>query len=378
MKIAVLRKDYNTRGGGAEVYAANICSALVQRGHEVTVFSETFLGEGNRNIKHVRVKRSFLSGFSRTSSFHRKVQKAFRKSKPGFDLTFALSRTFPSDVYRVTESLHAEWMKIRYHKWHSINPRHRGILKLEKRIFMPVNTGLVVTNSGLTRKQILKNYPYPEDRITVVYNGVDHAKFCPCETNKEKLKIRRILGLGEDMFILLFPAANFKIKGLDYAMSTLARLDKKLLERTLLVITGGDKQEPYRKLAARLGISDNVRFEGRKENMREYYASADLLFYPTLYEPFSNVCLEAFSCSLPALTTSMNGASELVNDNANGFIVPDATEEPLMARYIAKFAEFSGSERDKFADSAYKTSLNYNWTKHVEQLERVFKKLLES
>ncbi|HCE45009.1 MAG TPA: hypothetical protein DET40_15825 [Lentisphaeria bacterium] len=378
MKIAILRKDYNTRGGGAEMYAANICSALVQRGHEVTVFSETFLGEGNKNIRHVRVKRSFLSGFSRTSSFHKKVQKALRKFKGGFDLVFALSRTFPSDIYRVTESLHAEWMKIRYHKWHRMNPRHRGILKLEKNIFMPGNTRHVVTNSELTRKQILKNYGFSENRITVVYNGVDHAKFCPCENKKEWTRLRRILEIPEDKFVLLFPAANFKIKGLDYALGTLARLDRPLLEKTLFIIAGGDKQEPYRKLAAKLGVAANARFVGRKENMRDYYASADLLFYPTLYEPFANVCLEAFSCSLPVLTTALNGSSEIVKDSINGFIVPDATEELLMARYIAKFAAFSESERAGFADSAYRTSLNYNWTKHVEQLERVFKNVKAS
>jgi len=74
----------------------------------------------------------------------------------------------------------------------------------------------------------------------------------------------------------------------------------------------------------------------------------------------------------------MNGAAEIVKDGANGFIVPDATEENLMGRYIAKFADFSAAEKDRFADSAYKTSLNYNWSKHVDQLERLFRKVAES
>jgi len=250
MRIAVFRKDYNTRGGGAEMYAANICSALAQREHEVTVFSETFLGETNRGVRHVKVKRSLLSGFSRTSSFHRKVQKAFKKNKGVFDLTYALSRTFPSDIYRVTESLHAEWMDIRYRKWQKINPRHRGILKLEKRIFMPENTGHVVTNSELTKRQIIETYSFPENRITVVYNGVDHGKFWPTENRKEKLKLRRMLDIPEECFVLLFPAANFKIKGLDHALNVLANLDKALLEKTFFIVAGGDVQEPYRRLAA--------------------------------------------------------------------------------------------------------------------------------
>ena len=372
MKIAILRKDYNTRGGGAEVYAANMCSALVQRGHEVTVFSETFAGESNKDIRHVKVKRSLLSGFSRTASFHRRVQKVLKKNKDGFDLVFALSRTWPSDVYRVTESLHAEWMKIRYRKWNRMNPRHRGILKLERDIFKSENTKLVVTNSELTKRQAVKNFGFPEDSITVVYNGVDHTKFHPVENRKEFLKIRKILNLEDNKFVLLFPATNFKIKGLENAIRTLSLLDENLRNRTLLLVAGGDKAEPYRKLAEKLNVSGNVRFEGRRGNMREYYAAADLLFYPTLYEPFSNVCLESFSCGLPVLTTSLNGASEIVTENVNGFVVPDASVEDIMARYIAKFANFSEAERVKFSDNAYKTSLNFNWTKHVEQLEKVF------
>lgn len=374
MKIAILRKDYNTRGGGAEVYAANMCSALVQRGHEVTVFSETFIGETNRNIRNVRIGKSLLSGFSRTSSFHRRVQKILKKHSGGFDLVFALSRTWPSDVYRITESLHVEWMKIRYGKLNRLNPRHRGILKLERDIFKPENTRHVVTNSELTKKQAVKNFGYPENRITVIYNGVDHMKFHPVENRREFLKIRKLLNLAEDGFILLFPATNFRIKGLENAIRTLSLLDGELKKRTLLVITGGDKEESYRKLAEKLNVSGNIRFEGRKGNMREYYVAADLLFYPTLYEPFSNVCLEAFSCGLPVLTTSLNGAAEIVTENANGFIVPDASEEEMMARYIAKFAKMSASERVKFSESAFKTSLNFNWTKHVEQLEKVFLK----
>ncbi|MFA6291369.1 MAG: glycosyltransferase family 4 protein [Victivallales bacterium] len=372
MKIAVLRKDYNTRGGGAECYAANMCSALLQRGHDVTVFSETFIGETNKDIRNVKVKKSLLSGFSRTSSFHRKVQKMLKSRRDEFDLVFALSRTWPSDVYRVTESLHVEWMKIRYGKLNRLNPRHRGILKLEREIFKPENSKLVVTNSELTKRQAVKNFGFPEDRITVVYNGVDHAKFHPVENRREFLKIRKILNVDDDKFILLFPATNFKIKGLENAIRTISLLDETLRKRTLLLVAGGDREEPYRAFAEKLKVSDNVRFEGRRGNMREYYAAADLLFYPTLYEPFSNVCLEAFSCGLPVLTTSLNGAAEIVKENVSGFIVPDASAEDMMARYIAKFASLGESERAKFSDSAYKTSLNFNWTRHVEQLEKVF------
>ena len=163
----------------------------------------------------------------------------------------------------------------------------------------------------------------------------------------------------------------------EHAGEELVGLDHRLLAELRRVDApderpGGDREEPDRNLAEKLKVAGNIRFEGRKGNMREYYAAADLLFYPTLYEPFSNVCLEAFSCGLPVLTTALNGAAEIVTENLNGCIVPDASAEELMAGQLAKFAGFSGPERVKLSENAYKASLNFSWIKHVEQLEKVF------
>jgi UDP-glucose:(heptosyl)LPS alpha-1,3-glucosyltransferase len=58
--------------------------------------------------------------------------------------------------------------------------------------------------------------------------------------------------------------------------------------------------------------------------VERYYAAGDLLVLPTLYDPFSNVCLEAMACGLPVVTTVGNGASEIIEEGKNGFIQRDA------------------------------------------------------
>ena len=101
----------------------------------------------------------------------------------------------------------------------------------------------------------------------------------------EKDLIRERYLLKRDLtskFILLFVATNYKIKGLEYAIETLALLEQKVRAKTLLFIIGNDNIKPYKKLAKLYGVENNVLFLGQKHNLRNYYASSDLLFFPNL------------------------------------------------------------------------------------------------
>jgi len=112
MRIAVLKKDYDQWGGGAERYAVNACSRLAGRGHELVIYSETFRADPVPGLRHQPVPRRLLDGFSRTVAFHRRVQRTL---VPGdHDLTLALSRTWPCDIFRVAEAIESRWVGLRY------------------------------------------------------------------------------------------------------------------------------------------------------------------------------------------------------------------------------------------------------------------------
>lgn len=375
MKIAVLKKDFDHTGGGAERYAAKVCAGLADRGHEVTVFSESFDGELSKNLCHHPVPRSIFSSFSRTVAFHRKVQSVLQPED--FDFIYSLSRTFPCDVFRVAESIQFEWINIRYPSLQKLNPRHIGILNLEKKLYHTENVKAIVTNAELTKKQIIELYNYPESRIHVIRNGVDRFKFFPARDANESKTIRDSFNIPADKFVLMFAAANFKSKGLEWAIRGVAKLDESFRRNVLLIVLGGYNPASFLSLAGHLGIAENVRFEGKKENMRDYYVASDLFFYPTLYEPCANVCLEACSCGLPVLTTTLNGAAELIENEVNGFVVPYYTSEDDMLKYIVQFAGLSKTKRLQVAIAAYKASLMCDWEKHIDRLEKLFEKIIE-
>ena len=289
MRIAIIREECSFTKGGAERFAANLCNSLASLGHEVCVLSAKF-GDGmNPAIRHVPISVNRLTSGSRTRSFHENAQKALVELKA--ERVFALSRSFPADAFRVSDPIHRFWMRIRYpnavvRALQKINPRHRTILKLEDAIFNPSNTGVIVTNSELSKTIIRENHAFPAERIHVVYNGVDLKTFSPSAGTES--------AVGSNGVRLLFVGQDFKRKGLGPLVRAMAVLKAEGVKCRLRVV-GRDKTEPYVRLARELGAEDLITFEGPSGKIQEAYRAADLLVFPSLYDPFENVCLEALA-----------------------------------------------------------------------------------
>src|SRR5207253_5796178 len=88
-----------------------------------------------------------------------------------------------------------------------------------------------------------------------------------------------------------------------------------------------------RRLAGQLGLGEAVRFAGYYPDIRGGYWASDFFVQPTYYDPCSLVVFEALACGLPVITTSCNGASELMTDGREGYVLtaPDALGELTQA-----------------------------------------------
>jgi UDP-glucose:(heptosyl)LPS alpha-1,3-glucosyltransferase len=217
-----------------------------------------------------------------------------------------------------------------------LNPRHRAILALEKGIFDPANTRFVITNSELSKRLIPESHPFPPERIHVIYNGVDLERFAPAERDAAGGPVR-----------LLFVGQDFKRKGLRPLIESLATVKSRGHDFQLRVV-GRDNPKIYQKLAASLGLAGQIRFEGASRSIQQAYQQADLFVFPSLYDPFANVCLEALACGLPVLTTTTNGSSEVITEGADGFVV-DGAETTLAAglsEAISGFCRMDAGSRE--------------------------------
>ncbi|MBI5195235.1 MAG: glycosyltransferase family 4 protein [Nitrospirae bacterium] len=345
MKIALVRKNY-TPYGGAENYLRLVFKGLQAQGNEVQIFSANEWGADISNVHKIRTvkKPSFLSNLF----FAFNIQSAFKKEFFDCILSFEripfqdiphVRKTPPvmlsNGVYRAGDGCHKEWLERRravepFYKGlsFSINPHHLVMLYLEKKCFE--NSGVIIANSMMVKNDIIRHYRILEDKICVIYNGVDRNRFRPV-TAEQKNIARDSLGIKEHS-IILFAGADLKRKGLKTllkAFSLLKMKDKRL------IVAGKRPSLKYIELAERLKINKSVTFWGAETSLEHLYTVSDVFVLPTIYDPFSNASLEAMASGLPVVTTVYNGVSELISDGAEGFAIKDPFDEKVFADKIS-------------------------------------------
>ncbi|HEY5975874.1 MAG TPA: glycosyltransferase family 4 protein, partial [Geobacteraceae bacterium] len=121
----------------------------------------------------------------------------------------------------------------------------------------------------------------------------------------------------------------------------------------------------YRRLAARLGVADQVVFTGPQQQVERFYRGCDLFVFPTLYDPFSNATLEALASGLPVITTVFNGVSELISEGENGTVLADPLDARALARAIERLAP--AGERQRQGRAAAATARPFTMERNVRE-----------
>ncbi|KRT70080.1 MAG: group 1 glycosyl transferase, UDP-glucose:(heptosyl)LPS alpha-1,3-glucosyltransferase, partial [Candidatus Rokubacteria bacterium CSP1-6] len=101
-----------------------------------------------------------------------------------------------------------------------------------------------------------------------------------------------------------------------------------------------------RALAARLGVAERILWAGAQPTVEQYYAAADAVALPALYEPFGNVHLEALASGLPVLASARAGGSEVVSHGRNGWIVQTPEDAGQIREGLEALRETGGGWRD--------------------------------
>jgi UDP-glucose:(heptosyl)LPS alpha-1,3-glucosyltransferase len=124
------------------------------------------------------------------------------------------------------------------------------------------------------------------------------------------------LKLKPDEIALLFAGSGWERKGLRFAIEAMElSRDRKL---RLLVAGRGDLRGYKSK---RFFTEEPVRFLGEVTDLRPIYAAADIFILPSIYDPFSNACLEALASGLPVITARDNGFGEIIENRVHGSII---------------------------------------------------------
>ncbi len=225
----------------------------------------------------------------------------------------------------------------------------------------------VVCVSEGVADEIREHFPALASRTVTIPNGVDTDAFAPGARAGEAAALREQLGIARERRVAIFVGSEWQRKGLEPAIRAL----REAPEWDLLVVGRGDS-ERYEQLAERLGVAGAVHWIGVSRDVAPLYELADALVFPTSYEAFPLVALEAAASGLPILATPVNGIRELVRDGENGFLIrPDAGDIAARLREL----DADAALRERFAVAARASALDYTWAKMVERHDELYESL---
>jgi len=238
----------------------------------------------------------------------------------------------------------------------------------------------IVTVSHAMREDLTR-HGWPRSKISVVWNGVDPERYNPDSCNpKDVEKIREKYGVRPDERMVLFLGRLTWVKGVRNLVQAMPLVLKEYPKTKLVILGKGEEQRDVVETAARLGVESSVRccFEFVPEEERIlHYAAADLCVFPSIYEPFGIVSLEAMSMAKPIVVGAKGvvGFKEQVISSGpeqNGVHIDGNSPEDIA--WGIKLVLSDMDRAKKWGENGRRRVLQYfTWRKAAEQTLQIYK-----
>jgi len=363
--------------GGSGVVATELGKELASKGHEVHFISYAF----PHRLKH----------FVENVYFH----EVEISSYPLFEYQlYSLSLT--SKMLEVIEYEKLDLMHVHYAIPHAVSAyMAKQILRKNNRdikiittlhgtditlvglepSFLPLVKYSIEESDGVTavsrflKEKTITNYHINKD-IEVIHNFIDTDLFKPIR----KCQYKKHIAPNDEK--ILVHTSNFRpVKRVPDTIRILELVKKEIPSKLLLIGDGPDRSECER-LARELNLQNDVVFLGKQDGLADILTEADIFLMPSQSESFGLAALEAMSCGVPVISSSVGGLPELIMHNETGYIAEFGDVE-RMAKYTTsllknekKYKVFSKNSRDRSTNVFNKEII-------VPQYESYYEKVLK-
>jgi glycosyltransferase involved in cell wall biosynthesis len=168
--------------------------------------------------------------------------------------------------------------------------------------------------------------------------------------------------------VVLFVGGEFRRKGLDRLIPAIGPNMK------LIVVGRGEHLDHYRRLAAACGLEGRIEFAGHcADDVRRYYAQADVVVLPSVSEAFGMSILEGMACGLPVVASPAAGVASLIAEGRNGFL---AGEVDALRAALASLQD--PAVRNRMGEKARRTAESYSWDRIASDYEEVYREWAEA
>jgi glycogen synthase len=397
--------------GGLGTYAEYITHEFVDLGHDVSVFTLNNNGLQTREImKGVEVHRPLIADASNVWPFF--VVDDLKKWGTNIKL---FNDIFIYNILSATKFINGLIKKEKYkfdvvccHDW--LSSISGLIIKNESKIpvafhthstewgrsggtgsevvshferAMAQNSDKIVTVSHVMKEDLTK-HGWDSSKISVVWNGVDPEMYDPLKVQKQDVtRIRKQYGIPDDWNMLLFVGRLTWVKGVRNLLQAMPLVLKEYPNTKLVILGKGEEQGDIEETADRLKIKNNIvyRFDFVSEEERIlHYAASDICVFPSIYEPFGIVSLEAMAMEKPVVVGAhgvvgfkeqiVNGGTDQTGLHING-------EAPADIAWGINETLHDPQRAENWGENGRKRVLEYfTWQKVAKQTAKIYEGML--
>jgi len=352
--------------GGGEKFFYNLIKRFSAQNYLIDIYcseSDTEIYEGINKIIVVNKPYNHLNPKT-MEVFYNEVKTLVKDADydfiisenitPPVDITVLHGHSLINRLKRDKNPLEAFFYKFRKVKTERIKFQQKWINQGYRHIFVV---------SEVLKKDIMDNYGISEDKISVVYPGVDISENADTPTMRQ---------FNDNITTFGLSAPGFKIKGGFIFLKALGILKKKNCKFKARIIYPKYKNNLGVMLLIKLlGIEKNIEFLDYQKNIHDFYGSIDCLVAPSVEDTFNIAVLEAMANHKPCIVSTNAGACEIIRDTIinsekNGYVF-DMKNNPAknLAKKMALFIE-NAEKNCIIAQNAFETAKFYNWDKTFE------------
>ena len=231
----------------------------------------------------------------------------------------------------------------------------------------------VIVNSNYMKNEIQRLFGLPFDKINVIPNGINLSNFTGIERDYD---FRRQYAMDNEKIILYVGRLVYE-KGVQHLIAAMPKILSNYNDAKLIIAGRGGMMDELRAEASNLGLNDKIYFTGylNSKQVQKMYKCADVAVFPSTYEPFGIVALEAMLSENPVVVSDIGGLNEIVQHKENGMksyagnpnSIADSILELLYDHKLC--SEITKKAKNKVRNE-------YNWSKIAQDTHFTYQKAI--
>lgn len=320
-KIRIMHLINSYSLGGAEKLAFDIVTKMDKKNYDIFICSiiskkDNIERDIRERLENCSVKTLTIDKIPNKQRFISIIKLAKILSKNKIDI---LHTHCPSPDFYGRISAFLIHINLVFSTIHST----KGYSLWQERLMKNFTTKYIAISEEV-KEYALKRLKIPSKKIKVIYNGIDVENFINCLVKKEN-KLKK-LGINNYNKIVTTVGKVNQDKGYFYLIKAAEFVLKKFPDTHFLIV--GDTQVDknlYQKLIKIIkngNLENKITFTGIRQDIPEILAVSDMFVFPSIYEGFALVTIEAAVAGLPIVCTDVGSIRKIVIDGENGLIVP--------------------------------------------------------